>query len=90
MRNQANLRAALRGAVALYLITIAVRLVKGAQENAASMSIGIACLIAALFTLAGIFFGVYSFKSYRKDLEAADTQDREDFQDEYESDSKSR
>lgn len=70
MKNRASLHAVLRGAVSLYLILIAVRLVKGTQESA-SMPIWVVWLIAAVFTLAGVCFGLYAWRSYRREQEAA-------------------
>lgn len=80
-KNQANLRAALRGIVALYLISIAVRLAKDARGSTASMPVWAAWLIAAVFAFAGAFFGMYAWRSYRRDLETAGAPDKEESQD---------
>lgn len=79
---QANLHAALRGVVALYLISIAVRLVKSAQESVASMPIWATWLIAAVFAFTGILFGLYAWRVYRWELETADASHEEDSPDE--------
>lgn len=80
MKNRANLHATLRGVATLYLISIAVRLVKGTQESA-SIPIQVAWLIAAVFTLAGVFFGIYAWRSYRRELETADEPHHADLKD---------
>lgn len=80
-KNRANLRATFRGVVALYLLYIAQKMVKNLYAGATDMSAGTAWLIAAAFAAAAVIFGIYTWRSYRRDLAAAKLPDECETQD---------
>lgn len=71
-RNQAMVRAGLRGAVALYLLYLAANIVRGAYRGGTAMPVWAAWALGAAFALAAAVFGVYAWRRCRADLRAAE------------------
>lgn len=70
-KNQAILHVTLRGAVSVYLLTLAAQILRGVGEGNTSMPVWTGRLIAAVFAAAAVGFGVYAWKRLRRDLKAA-------------------
>ena len=70
-RARAGTRATLRAVVAGYLIYLAWQIVKGVRTGSSSMAPAVAWTAAIFFTLAAVGVGIYAFRSWRADLEAA-------------------
>ena len=70
-RAQAGTRATLRALVAGYLVYLAWQIVKGVRTGTSSMAPGIAYLAGGFFTLAAVAVGIYAFRRWRADVEAA-------------------
>lgn len=68
-KGQAELHLTLRGVVSAYLLYLAVKLVKGAAKS--TMAPWTAWLVGGSFVAAGILFGVYAWRKYRRDLKEA-------------------
>ena len=77
-RARAGTRATLRALVAGYLVYLAWQIVKGVRTGASTMAPAVAWAAAAFFSLAAIAVGVYAFKSWRAELEAARLPDGEE------------
>lgn len=72
-KNQANLRATLRGVVSVYLLYLAVRTVRGVyQDPGTTMPVWAAWLMGLLFAAVAVIFGVYSWKQYQAALKDAE------------------
>ena len=77
-KNQANLRAAFRGAVSVYLVCLAVRTVRGVyQDPYTTMPVWAAWLVGALFAAVAVGFGLYTWKRYQSDLRDAELPEEE-------------
>jgi len=75
-KQQADLRALLRGAVSAYLLYLSWRLaVQGGDDPDFPPAARI--LIGVLFAAGAIAFGVYTWKRYRADRSAAELTDEE-------------
>ena len=70
-RARAGTRATLRAVVAGYLIYLAWQILKGVRTGSSSMAPAVAWVAAAFFALAASAVGIYAFRSWRADLEAA-------------------
>ena len=74
-KNRADMRALLRGIVAAYLLYMAYQLCFGIEDvtfpAAARVTVGI------VLALAAVGFGVYAWRRYRADCEAAELTDKE-------------
>ena len=92
LRAQAGLKATFRGVVAAYIAYLGYKLIRDAE---ASWSI----VVGAVFIVVALAFGVYAFRRWRIDLEAArlpdedeseaedgDGEDEDEDEDEYEDD----
>ena len=77
-RARAGVAATLRVIVAGYLIYIGYRIYKGAADGSSTMSVTTACMIAVLFALAAIVFGIYTYRQWRREVEAARLPEPED------------
>jgi len=71
LKNRATLRGSFRGVVCVYLVYMAVNMVKGAYSGATTMTVATAYLIAAAFTAVAAVFGAYAWRQYKRDLAAA-------------------
>lgn len=70
-RARAGTSATLRACVSLYLIYLGWQLIKNSGSGESTMSPALACLFGGLLIAAALAFGVYIFRRYRSDLEAA-------------------
>jgi len=67
-KQQADLRALLRGLVSAYLLYLAFRLAAGGSELPPPIRV----LICVLFLAGGALFGLYTWKQYRTALKEAE------------------
>lgn len=70
-RARAGTAASMRAIVAAYLLYLAWRLFKGALKGESSMPAPLSYGAAAVFALFAVAFGVYIYKRWRTDVEAA-------------------
>ena len=90
MRGRAGVAATLRALVAGYLLYTGWRLYKGSASGSSDMSITTACIIAVVFAAAAAAFGIYTFRQWRRDVEAArmpEPEDDDNYEQEAEGDS---
>ena len=80
-RARAGTRATLRAVVAGYLVYLAWQIVKGVRTGSSTMAPAVAWAAAVFFTLAAIAVGVYAYRSWRADLEAARLPEEEESED---------
>lgn len=73
-KQQADLRALLRGLVSAYLLYLAFRLASGGSE----LSPLVRALVCVLFLAGGALFGLYTWKQYRTALKEAELTDEEE------------
>ena len=73
-KQQADLRAMLRGLVCLYLLYLGYRL---ALQSGGDMPQGLRLLIGGVFALAAAAFGIYALRQYRSDRRTAELTDEE-------------
>ena len=78
MRARAGVAATLRALVAGYLLYTGWRIYKGSSDGSSSMSITTACIIAVAFAAVAAAFGIYTFRQWRRDVEAARMPEPED------------
>ena len=72
-KNKANIRAALRAAVALYIIYLGWQIIAGSSaDSGSSMPEWVAFLIGGGFILAAVLFGLYTWRRYRTDMKGAE------------------
>lgn len=70
-RARAGTAATLRAAVSVYLIYLGWTVIRGIRNGDSPVPIWVGGLAALVFAVAAIGFGVYAWKIYRRDLEAA-------------------
>ena len=70
-RARAGTAATLRAAISLYIIYLAWSILKGVQNGSSPVPVWAGWLAAIVFTAAAIAFGVYTWKTWHRDLEAA-------------------
>jgi len=68
-KQQADLRALLRGLVSAYLLYLAFRLASGGGSE---LPPPVRALICVLFLAGGVLFGLYTWKQYRTALKEAE------------------
>ncbi len=78
MRARAGVAATLRALVTGYLLYTGWRIYKGSAGGSSSMPITTACIIALAFAAIAAAFGIYTFRQWRRDVEAARMPDPED------------
>lgn len=71
-RSQAFTRALLRGAVAIYLLYLAVSIVRGVYGGTTAMPVLAAWALGIAFAAAAVAFVVYAWRRCRRDLKAAE------------------
>ena len=70
-RARAGTAATLRAAISLYIIYLAWSILKGVQNGSSPVPVWAGWLAAIVFTAAAIAFGVYTWKTWHRGLEAA-------------------
>ena len=75
---RAGTRAILRTVVALYLIYLGYNILKGTVHGESSLPLWLGYLAGIVFIAAALGFGVYIYRRWRMDLEAAILSDTEE------------
>ncbi len=70
-RARAGTRATLRAAVALYVIYLGYRLIRGAGDETSTMPVWLAWVAGIALIAAALGFGIYIWKRWKLDVEAA-------------------
>ena len=70
-RARAGTKATFRGIVALYIIYLGYRLIRGAGDGTSTMPVWLAWVGGIVLIAAALGFGVYIWKRWRIDVEAA-------------------
>ena len=70
-RARAGTAATLRAVISLYIIYLAWSVLKGVRNGSSPVPVWVGWLVAIVFTAAAIAFGVYTWTTWRRDLEAA-------------------
>ena len=70
-RARAGTAATLRAVISLYIIYLAWSVLKGVRNGSSPVPGWVGWLVAIVFTAAAIAFGVYTWKTWHRDLEAA-------------------
>ncbi|MBQ9663147.1 MAG: hypothetical protein IJV40_08375 [Oscillospiraceae bacterium] len=70
-RAKAGTAATLRAVVSIYVVYLAWTVLKGVLDGSSPVPLWLACLVAVVFTGAAIAFGVFTWKTYQRDKEAA-------------------
>ncbi len=70
-RARAGTSATLRAAVALYIIYLGFSIIRGVREGGTSMSPALGWSAGLVFIAAALAFGVYTWKRWRREVEAA-------------------
>ncbi len=70
-RARAGSAAIFRAAVSVYIIYLAVRILRGVLDGSSTVPAWIGWLTSLLFIAGAIAFGIYTWKCYRRDLKAA-------------------
>ena len=71
-KSRALSSAALRGALAAYLIYLGWRIIRGALSGDSPMPVWAGALIGGAFILIALGFGVYLVRSYRREVREAE------------------
>ena len=69
-RARAGTAATLRAVISLYIIYLAWSVLKGVRNGSSPVPVWVGWLVAIVFTAAAIAFGVYTWKTWHRDLEA--------------------
>ena len=77
-QNRARTAGMLRGAATVYLIYLAWTIVRDTLNGSSTLPGWVAWLSAAVFGIGGAVFGLYAWKTYRRDLEEALLPDEEE------------
>lgn len=85
LRAKAGTAATFRGAVALYIIYLGWTILRNCLEGSSTLPLWLGWVAGIGFITAALGFGVYAFKRYRIDLEAAKLPPAEEQEDEDES-----
>ena len=70
-RAKAGTAATLRAVISVYVIYLGWTVLKGVRNGSSPVPVWVGWLVAIVFTAAAIAFGVYTWKTWRRDLEAA-------------------
>ena len=70
-RAKAGTAATLRAVISVYIIYLGWTVLKGVQNGSSPVPVWVGWLVAIVFTAAAVAFGVYTWKTWRRDLEAA-------------------
>ena len=70
-RARAGTAATLRAVISLYIIYLAWSVLKGVRNRSSPVPVWVGWLVTIVFTAAAIAFGVYTWKTWHRDLEAA-------------------
>ena len=70
-RAKAGTAATLRAVISVYIIYLGWTVLKGVRNGSSPVPVWVGWLVAIVFTAAAIAFGVYTWKTWRRDLEAA-------------------
>ena len=70
-RAKAGTAATLRAVISVYVIYLGWTVLKGVLNGSSPVPVWVGWLVAIVFTAAAIAFGVYTWKTWRRDLEAA-------------------
>ena len=70
-RARAGTAATLRAAVALYVIWIGVKIIRGVSDGSSAMSPVLAWIAGLVFITSSLVFGIFIWRRWRADLEAA-------------------
>ena len=76
-RSKASISAVLRSIVAFYLAYLGWTIAQNSGGADTTMTRPVGWLICAVFTACGIAFGVYTLKSYQRDMKEAQLPDKE-------------
>ena len=70
-RARAGTAATLRAVISLYIIYLAWSILKGVRNGSSPVPVWAGWLAAIVFTAGAVAFGVYTWKTYLRDREAA-------------------
>ena len=70
-RAKAGTAATLRAVISVYVIYLGWTVLKGVLNGTSPVPVWVGWLVANVFTAAAIAFGFYTWKTWRRDLEAA-------------------
>ena len=70
-RAKAGTAATLRAVISVYVIYLGWTVLKGVLNGTSPVPVWVGWLVAIVFTAASIAFGFYTWKTWRRDLEAA-------------------
>ena len=70
-RAKAGTAATLRAVISVYVIYLGWKVLKGVLNGSSPVPVWVGWLVAIVFTAAAIAFGVYTWKTWHRDLEAA-------------------
>ena len=70
-RAKAGTAATLRAVISVYVIYLGWTVLKGVLNGTSPVPVWVGWLVAIVFTAAAIAFGFYTWKTWRRDLEAA-------------------
>ena len=70
-RAKAGTAATLRAVISVYIIYLGWTVLKGVRNGSSPVPFWVGWLVAIVFTAAAIAFGVYTWKTWHRDLEAA-------------------
>ena len=70
-RAKAGTAATLRAVISFYIIYLAWSVLKGIRNGSSPVPVWVGWLVAIVFTGAAVVFGVYTWKTYLRDKEAA-------------------